>query len=121
MTDQQRKNLAHIAQAIRQGREKITESFAIGQVMLVTGRPYDQAVKGLALIRSEKLFPDGFVDPVTDGALARMLSNRPALKNLITRLDLVPGHCNVCEFQGFKYPNASDREVLKKRFEVTGF
>lgn len=121
MTDQQRKNLENIARAIRDGRKQITESFAIGQVMLVTGRPYDQAVKGLALMRSEKLFPDGFIDPKTDGALARMLGNTPNLKNLIYRLDLIPGHCNPCEFQGFKYPHTSVIEVLRKRFSVDGF
>jgi hypothetical protein len=91
MTTDQRKNAELVANAIKNGRDKVSESFAIGQVMLVTGCPYDKAVKGLQAIRREQLLPQGFIDPKTDGALERVLRKNPTLRLLIDRLDLVPG------------------------------
>jgi len=124
MTEDQRKNAVAIARAIRNGRATVTESFAIGQVMLVTGCPYDKAVKGLQAMRSEKLF-EGFIERSTDGALGRMLGNCPALGLLIARLDLVPGRCEVLEFRPFTYPAPAIAEnrlnELKKRLFVDGF
>lgn len=121
MTNQQRENLKTIATAIRNGRAQVTESFAVGQIMLVTGRPYDQAIKGLALMRSEQLLPQGFIEPKTDGALGRMLKNTPSLSVLISRLDLVPGRCEVLEFRPFTYPPKIGLDGIKKRLFVDGF
>ena len=124
MTEDQRKNAVAIARAIRNGRATVTESFAIGQVMLVTGCPYDKAVKGLQAMRNEKLF-EGFIERKTDGSLGRMLKNCPALGLLIARLDLVPGRCEVLEFRPFAYPAPAIAEKrlneLKNRLFVDGF
>ena len=124
MTPEQRANAVAIARAIRNGRDQVTESFAIGQVMLVTGCPYDKAVKGLQAMRNEKLF-EGFIERSTDGALGRMLEKNPTLRVLIARLDLVPGRCEVLEFRPFAYPAPAIAEnrlnELKKRLFVDGF
>ena len=118
MTNEQRANAIAIARAIRNGRDQVTESFAIGQVMLVTGCPYDKAVKGLQAMRNEKLF-EGFIERKTDGVLGRMLEKNPTLGVLIARLDLVPGRCDVLAFRPFAYPAPAIAEKrlneLKKR------
>ena len=121
MSPEQQKNAELVAKAIRNGRAQVTESFAIGQVMLVTGCPYDKAVKGLQAIRGLQLLPQGFIEPKTDGALERMTRNNPTVRVLIARLDLVPGRCEVLEFRPFAYPPKIGQETLKKRFSIEGF
>ena len=120
MTPEQKQNAVAIARAIRNGRDQVTESFAVGQVMLVTGSTYDKAVKGLQAMRNEKLF-EGFIDRKTDGALGRAIRNNPALRVLIDRLDLVPGRCEVLEFRPFVYPPKIGLDGLKKRLFADGF
>jgi hypothetical protein len=121
MTDQQRKNLASVADTVRANFPSVSESFAVGQIMLVTGRPWDKAIEGLKLMQAEKVLPDGWIKPETAGVLERMASRNPAIAKLFTRFDVVPGKTEIIEFCGFCRPKAVSPEALKKVFSLPEF
>lgn len=121
MTENQRQNLIRIAMAIRQGYNQVSESFVIGQIMLVTGRSYDKAIEGLRIMQSEKLLPPEFIDRKTEGCLERLIGNYPAMKKIFDRLDAVPARTEIVEFQGFVRPKTVDRLTLEKRFSLPEF
>jgi hypothetical protein len=75
---------------IRSNFKKLTESDIVGRIMLLSNKKLDDAVKGYQLLRSEGRL-DNFVDPQTDGKFLAMLEKYPNLKELIERIDAVPG------------------------------
>src|SRR5688500_3613605 len=121
MTDQQRKNLASVADAVRGNYPPVSESFAVGQIVLVTGRPWDKALEGLKLMRAEKVLPADWIKPETAGVLERMTGKNPAIAKLFTRFDVVPGKTEIIEFCGFCRPKAVSPEALKKVFSLSEF
>lgn len=75
---------------VRSNFKKLTESDIVGRIMLLAGKNLENAVKGYELLRSEGRL-DNFVEPQTDGKFLAMLEKYPNLKEMIDRLDMVPG------------------------------
>lgn len=121
MTDNQKKNLQTVANVVAMGREQVSESFIVGQVMLVTGRTYAQAIQGVKLMQSEKVFPEKLIKPETVGVLERMTQNNPAIKKFFERFDVVPGKTELIEFQGFVKPLPIGKALLFERFKLPRF
>lgn len=115
MTPKQRENLKAVATAIAAGRPSVSESFAIGQVMLVTGKSWRESLKGVEIMQTENVLPNGFIKPETQGVLGRMTSRNPMLADLLSRFDCLPGATQITEFQGFCRPKkVSENELIKK-------
>lgn len=121
MTDNQRKNLQGIAKAITTGHLHVSESFAIGQVALVTRRTWSQAMEGLTIMRREKIIPEGFIVPETDGVLARMAANNPALKTFFDKFDVIPGTTETLPFSGFCRQKGYTFEAVPRAFSLPEF
>lgn len=121
MTEQQRKNLTTVATAIAAGRPTVSESFAVGQLMLVTGKPWRDCLKGVEIMQREKAFPGEFIKPETMGAIRRLTSCNPTVADLLDRFDLLPGATEVLEFQGFCRPKKVTIEGLVKKFSIDAF
>jgi hypothetical protein len=121
MTDEQRKALKAVSQAVVSNFKTMTESQAIGRIQQITLRPYDKAIEGLKIMRSENMLPTGWIDPKTDGALTRMIKNNQNLKNLLEKFDCIIGKSEVPEFQGFAPPRKVSRVDLEKRFSLPEF
>jgi hypothetical protein len=121
MTDNQKKNLEKLANALATGRKDASESFIVGQIMISTDRPYDKALEGLCLMQREKILPEAFIRPQTVGAIDRMMQNSPALKILFEKFDCIPGETQIVEFQGFVKPKPVDVLRLKKVFSLPEF
>jgi hypothetical protein len=121
MTDTQRNNLKSIAAAISAGRPSVSESFAVGQIALVTQRPYDKAMEGLKLMQAEKVLPPDWIKPETVGVLERMTARNPNIAKLFSRFDVVPGKTEIRPFEGFCKPKLVDVEALKKIFSLPEF
>jgi len=121
MTESQRKNLQAIASSISAGHQSVSESFAVGQVMLTTGRPLAKAIEGVKIMQREKVFPTAWIRPDSIGVLERIIAKNPAISNLFDRFDLVPGKTEAIPFTGFCRPKAIDADALKKRFSLPEF
>jgi hypothetical protein len=121
MTPKQRENLERISKAVTQGHAQVSESFAVGQVALVTGRSWDKALEGLKLMQREKLIPPGWIKPETEGVIERMTLCNPLLAQLFSRFDLVPGKTESVPFCGFCKPNRITPEELVKRLSIAEF
>jgi hypothetical protein len=121
MTDKQRENLERISKAVTQGHACVSESFAVGQVALVTGRSWDQALEGLRIMQREKLITAGWIKPETEGVIDRLVRNNPTLAEFFTRFDVVPGKTEIIPFCGFCKPNRITPEELTKRLAIDAF
>lgn len=121
MTENQRKNLITIGKAIRDGQSSVSESYAVGQVMLVTGRTWQQALQGLRLMEQNNALPTGFIKPETKGVLEALTSENPLIEKLISRFDCIPGKTQILEYQPFCKPRPISRELLAKRFSIPEF
>jgi hypothetical protein len=121
MTDKQRENLERISKAVTQGHACVSESFAVGQVALVTGRSWDKALEGLRLMQREKLIAAGWIKPETEGVIDRMTTRNPLLAQLFSRFDVVPGKTEILPFCGFCKPKRITPEELTKRLAIDAF
>lgn len=114
MTDKQRHNLASVASAIAKGRPALSESFAVGQVMLVTGKSWRDSLKGVELMQTEKLFPPAFIKPETAGVLGRLVGKHPSIAILLERFECLPGITQELDYQPFCRPKKlSENELIK--------
>jgi hypothetical protein len=121
MTPKQRDNLAKISQAITSGHAQVSESFAVGQVALVTGRSWDQALQGLRLMQTEKLIPPGWIKPETEGVISRLTASNRTLAELFSRFDLIPGKTETIPFCGFCKPARITPEEIRNRLTIPAF
>lgn len=120
MTPNQRKNLGDIAASIREGHAQVSESFAVGQIALVTSRSWEQALKGLRVMQAEKLIPDGWIKADTVGVLERLALKSP-IRELFSRFDIVPGKTETTLFCGFCRPKSMAPGEMKKIFSLPEF
>jgi hypothetical protein len=99
MTEQQRNNLQAVATAALDNFVGVSESFIIGRIMKITGKPYAAALAGYKLMVAENMIPATAIDQATAGALQRMTQNNPLIEKLIEKFSAVPGHSQVTEYQ----------------------
>lgn len=121
MTDNQRKNLQTMANAISAGRASVSESFAAGQLQLITQRPWDKSLDGIAMMQAENMLPENFIRPETVGLIAALVSRNACVAELFTRFEIILSKGEPVEFQGFKPPNRSTVEELKTKFSLPEF
>jgi hypothetical protein len=121
MTDQQREALKAVSDAVVDRFKSMSESQAIGRIQLITARPYDKCIEGLNLMRAEKLIKPGWIEPETDGFLARLVEKNPAIDFLIKKFECTIGKSEVPDFQGFVKPKKVDRLTLECTFRLPEF